>query len=148
MIWTQSAFESLNQHFGSFRQSAALKSGYKIQREVLSNSDVARLINSDEIQRVVRPARKNVRAHLTQRKNPLRNVAQYRRLNPFVAERRQKTQEVTKPRARISKEDRQYAMHRRRTSRKRLIEIEVDVTTSANTVIKEYGQIMEYSSYM
>jgi len=53
IIWTKGAFEQLDKLFGSHRQSAALKSGYKLQREVLTHSDIARIINSDEVQKIV-----------------------------------------------------------------------------------------------
>jgi len=51
----------------------------------ISNPDVTRLINSSEIQSVVRPA--NAKAHKrpwTQHKNPLRNKAVLFRLNPYA----------------------------------------------------------------
>jgi large subunit ribosomal protein L4e len=42
----------------------------------ISNSDVTRLINSTEIQSVVRPAGpKNTKRPFAQKKNPLRNAA-------------------------------------------------------------------------
>jgi large subunit ribosomal protein L4e len=51
----------------------------------ISNPDVTRLINSSEIQSVVRPA--NAKLHKrpwTQHKNPLRNKAVLFRLNPYA----------------------------------------------------------------
>ena len=47
--------------------------------------DVTRLINSDEIQSVVRPAGpKQTKRPFTQRKNPLRNRGVLFRLNPYA----------------------------------------------------------------
>lgn len=51
----------------------------------ISNPDVTRLINSDEIQSVVRPAKaKNQKRPWTQHKNPLVNKAILYRLNPYA----------------------------------------------------------------
>jgi len=51
----------------------------------ISNPDVTRLINSDEIQSVVRPAGQKVQKRpWTQKKNPLVNKAVLFRLNPYA----------------------------------------------------------------
>lgn len=56
IIWTSSAFKALDQIFGSFRKVGEEKKGYQLNRPLLSNADLARVINSDEIQSVVKPA--------------------------------------------------------------------------------------------
>ena len=51
----------------------------------IANPDVTRLINSDEIQSVVRPAGQKVQKRpWTQKKNPLVNKAILFRLNPYA----------------------------------------------------------------
>jgi large subunit ribosomal protein L4e len=51
----------------------------------ITNPDVTRLINSDEIQSVVRPAGQKVQKRpWTQKKNPLINKAVLFRLNPYA----------------------------------------------------------------
>ena len=51
----------------------------------IANPDVTRLINSDEIQSVVRPAgQKTQKRPWTQKKNPLVNKAILFRLNPYA----------------------------------------------------------------
>ena len=50
IVWTQSAFEKLDTIFGSTETASAVKKGYKLPRPCMANSDLARLINSDEIQ--------------------------------------------------------------------------------------------------
>lgn len=50
----------------------------------MTNADLARLINSNEIQGVVNPAKKNVRIHDVQKKNPKRNLKMRQKLNPFA----------------------------------------------------------------
>lgn len=51
----------------------------------MTNPDVTRLINSEEIQTVVRPAKaKIVKRPWTQKKNPLVNKGVLFRLNPYA----------------------------------------------------------------
>ena len=51
----------------------------------ITNPDVTRLINSDEIQSVVRPAGQKIQKRpWTQKKNPLVNKAVLFRLNPYA----------------------------------------------------------------
>lgn len=100
VIWTKSAFEKLNANWGSVARQSTQKKGYTLPRNVMFNSDVGRLINSDEVQSKVRPAVKAVvRAPL--KKNPLTNLGARVKLNPYAlalrrseilaAERRQKS---------------------------------------------------------
>lgn len=82
IIWTASAFRALDHIFGSYRKTGEEKKGYQLNRSVMANADLARIINSDEIQNVVRPAHNNEAFHQIQKKNPLRNVKALRALNP------------------------------------------------------------------
>ncbi|KAJ1830558.1 60S ribosomal protein L4B, partial [Coemansia sp. RSA 2708] len=85
VIWTQPAFEALNQVFGSQTETAALKKGYTLPMPVISNPDVTRLIASNEIQAVVREAGPaHTKRPFTQKKNPLRNTQVLVRLNPYA----------------------------------------------------------------
>jgi thiol-disulfide isomerase/thioredoxin len=60
---------------------------------MMANSDLTRIINSDEIQSKVRPAQKNKRDHPRQKKNPLTNLGQLIRINPYaIATRRSELQ--------------------------------------------------------
>jgi large subunit ribosomal protein L4e len=83
IIWTKAAFEKLNSNWGSYTRESSQKKGYTLPRNVMFNSDVARLINSDEVQSKVRPAIKTiVRAPL--KKNPLTNLGARVKLNPYA----------------------------------------------------------------
>jgi large subunit ribosomal protein L4e len=88
VIWTQKAFESLNRIFGTHDLPATLKKGYTLERPVMANANLARLINSDELQSVVRAKQRNVVLHGRRRNNPLKNRALMARLNPYDAVRR------------------------------------------------------------
>jgi len=83
-VWTQAAFAKLDALYGSARRNASLKVDYHLPRNLMSNSDLARLINSDEIQSVVRPAKKGS-ALVSRKKNPLKNWNAMVKLNPAAA---------------------------------------------------------------
>ena len=86
VIWTQSAFNHLDALYGTYRKAAELKAGYHLPRSSMSNPDVARVINSDEVQSVLRAKQSSrTRRPYTQKKNPLRNKAVMLRLNPYSA---------------------------------------------------------------
>lgn len=82
-IWTKSAFEKLDKIFGTATTESAVKKGYKLPRPMMTNSDIARVINSDEIQSVVRaPKASNTKFVL--KKNPLKNLGAMLKLNPYA----------------------------------------------------------------
>jgi large subunit ribosomal protein L4e len=88
LVFTQSAFRALRTVFGSHNNASAEKSGYHMNRSVMTCADLARIINSDQVQSKLRDTRTSVRTHDKNKKNPLNNSALMRRLNPFHAEQR------------------------------------------------------------
>jgi large subunit ribosomal protein L4e len=82
IIWTESAFKALNKIFGTHRIPGQEKGGYKLHRTVLENADIARIINSNEVQSVVRHAREQSVHHVPKR-NPLRCDDAMEQLNPY-----------------------------------------------------------------
>jgi len=90
-VWTQAAFEKLDALYGSYAEKASLKNNYSLPRHILSNGDLARIINSDEIQSVVRPAAEKP-AKVFRKRNPLKNLDAMAHLNPYaVAARKAET---------------------------------------------------------
>jgi len=83
IIWSRSAFVRLDELYGTQRKQSSLKTNYQMPRPIMSNPDVARLINSDEIQSVVRPQRA-APGHRSAKKNPLNNLNQLLKLNPYA----------------------------------------------------------------
>ena len=83
VIWTKSAFEKLDSIYGSFDKPSEKKSGYVLPRSKMVNADLARIINSDEIQSVVRPIKKEIKRPPL-KKNPLKNLNTMLRLNPYA----------------------------------------------------------------
>ncbi|WBW72085.1 60S ribosomal protein L4 [Schizosaccharomyces osmophilus] len=85
VIWTKSAFDLLDNVFGSFTEVSQFKKDYVLPQNVISNADVTRLINSDEIQSIVKPAGPAVvKRTNVQKKNPLKNKNVMLRLNPYA----------------------------------------------------------------
>merc|ERR1719399_2349804 len=87
IVWTEAAFRKLAPLFGTFRGASQLKLGYHLPRPMMTNSDVARIINSDEVQSAVRPALEGPKRS-TQKKNPLKNRNVMARLNPGVVHKK------------------------------------------------------------
>merc|ERR1712125_115307 len=74
VIYTEGAFKKLSEMYGTLKGGAPKKKGYTLPRAMMENADVARIINSDEVQSVLRPkleAPKGFQA----KKNPLKNKA-------------------------------------------------------------------------
>lgn len=89
-IWTKDAFERLTALFGEAPGAQAeLKSGFVLPRSVMANADLARLLNSAEVQGALNP-KKTGQFKVPRKSNPLRNRGQMARLNPYsVHHRRQ-----------------------------------------------------------
>jgi len=87
VIWTEDAFAKLDRLFGeSLGAKAELKSNFTLSRPTMSNADVSRIINSDEVQKVVRPAETSRKITL-RKKNPLKNLGVMIKLNPYAPAR-------------------------------------------------------------
>ncbi|KAK4767364.1 hypothetical protein SAY86_015114 [Trapa natans] len=103
VIWTKSAFEKLDTIFGSFEKPAEKKKGYVLPRSKMVNADLARIINSDEVQSVVRPIKKEVK-RATLKKNPLKNLNTMLRLNPYAKTARRMALLAEEQRVKLKKE--------------------------------------------
>jgi len=87
-LWTESAMAKLQSLFGSYKTGSSAKKGYTLPRPLMTNTDLARIINSDEIQSVVRPAIVGPKRR-TQKKNPLKNRNVMGRLNPLALHKKE-----------------------------------------------------------
>lgn len=54
VIWTESAFKRLNNIFGSWEKPSTQKKGYNLPQPKMANTDLSRLLKSEEIRRVLR----------------------------------------------------------------------------------------------
>lgn len=82
IIFTRDAFESLDKIFGTYSEKGTDKSGYQLQRNIVDCADLARIINSDQVQSKLREIRTSVRQHDKTKKNPLKNKTMMQKLNP------------------------------------------------------------------
>jgi large subunit ribosomal protein L4e len=83
IVWTKAAFDRLNEIYGAVDTASKLKTGYTLPRNIMGNSDLTRIINSDEIQSKLRPTNNKV-IRARHKKNPLKNLGVLVRLNPYA----------------------------------------------------------------
>merc|ERR1719473_659904 len=81
VIWTEEAFKRLTQLFGDADNASEEKKGYHLPRAMMTNADVARIINSDEVQSVVIPAKSAPKTY-GKKKNCLKNKKAMFKMNP------------------------------------------------------------------
>jgi len=86
IVWTESAFKKLNEIYGSMK-GGSTKKGYRLPRAMMENADVARIINSDEVQSVLKP-KLDAPKKFGAKKNPLKNKMVMARLNPGVLQKK------------------------------------------------------------
>jgi large subunit ribosomal protein L4e len=86
IVWTAPAFKELQALFGSYTSASQLKKGYHLPRAEMTNADLARIINSDEVQSAVVPA-KEAAKKATLKRNPLKNRSVMAKLNPGATQR-------------------------------------------------------------
>ncbi|XP_039131353.1 60S ribosomal protein L4-like [Dioscorea cayenensis subsp. rotundata] len=116
IIWTKSAFEKLDSVFGMLDKPSEKKKGWVLPQPKMANADLGRIINSDEVQSVVRPIDKTVKRP-SLKKNPLKNLNAMLKLNPYAKTARRmallaeaqrvkvKKEKLDKKRTQLSKED-------------------------------------------
>jgi len=81
-IWTESAFKQLDALYGTWTKPSQIKSNYNLPQLTMTNSDLGRILKSDEIQNSIRrPKTHGLRKII--KKNPLKNQAIMTRLNPY-----------------------------------------------------------------
>lgn len=84
IIWTESAFKSLDKLYGSWKKASLLKKGYNLPQPKMANTDLSRLLKSEEIQKVLRKPQKGVK-RAVKKLNPLTNTRAMLALNPYAA---------------------------------------------------------------
>merc|ERR1711920_20429 len=81
-IYTDSAVKRLGELFGTLKGGSTEKKGYTLPRAPMKNTDISRIINSNEIQSVLKAKKLAIR-HVSIRKNPLKNKSVLGRLCPY-----------------------------------------------------------------
>jgi large subunit ribosomal protein L4e len=83
-IWTESAFKRLDDIYGTWKNKSTAKRDFNLPQPKMTNSDLGRLLKSDEIQRALRAPKRSSQRRVT-KKNPLRNVKAMEKLNPYAS---------------------------------------------------------------
>merc|ERR1711878_6738 len=84
-IWTESAFKKLDKIYGTWKSESTEKSHYNLPMPKMTNTDLSRLLKSEEIQSVLRAPKKSGHVRRVLKKNPLKNARVMQRLNPYAA---------------------------------------------------------------
>ena len=137
VIWTKDA-----SIFGNRTNPGVEKKGYILERPMLTNANIARIINSDDIQSVVKPMEKNKVMHDKQKKNPLTNKVKMDFLNPYKKELREeykkKQQENKDKHAEIVKKRLERKRAHRKGGRKFISSYRKELEGANQETIKEY----------
>merc|ERR1712227_1020954 len=85
VIFTENALAKLDAIYGGKNgKLSEEKKGFRVPRAIMTNSDLPRIINSDEVQSKVVPAKTQTKGYRI-KKNPLKNYGVMLKLNPFAA---------------------------------------------------------------
>jgi len=98
VIWTEAAFAELDKIFGTYTDPSTEKlhngNPYRLPQLQMTNSDLSRLINSDEVQSKIN-APKEGTAPAVLKCNPLKSAVAMAKLNPAAAELKKRAREAT-----------------------------------------------------
>jgi large subunit ribosomal protein L4e len=81
VIFSENAFKDLVNWFGDATHAATSRK-YRLPRSIVSNTDVTRVINSSELQSILRRKRRSAKPKPI-RRNALRNKGEYTKLSPY-----------------------------------------------------------------
>uniref|UniRef100_A0A023FK19 Putative ribosomal protein n=1 Tax=Amblyomma cajennense TaxID=34607 RepID=A0A023FK19_AMBCJ len=84
VIWTEAAFRRLDKIYGTYKKPSAEKKSFNLPKPQMTNSDINRILKSEEIRHILRAPQRRV-TRRTQKKNPLKNANAMLRLNPYAA---------------------------------------------------------------
>lgn len=86
IIWSKAAFEKLDKIFGTFTTESSVKKGFTLPMPMLTSTDVTRILQSEEVRRVLKPKKLTVKVSGRYKKptNGIRNRRLRLKLNPFT----------------------------------------------------------------
>merc|ERR1711933_52040 len=85
LIFTEDAAEALDAIYGNFQTGTSAKKNWSIPSAVIQNSDLQSMLQSEEVQAVIRAPKKTDTIKRTTKKNPLNNIRAMLKLNPNAA---------------------------------------------------------------
>merc|ERR1739842_192420 len=83
-IWTEAAFRKLDGLFGTWRKPSSSKKGWNLPQPKMANTDLSKLLKSEEIRKVLRAPNRKVKKAVV-KTNPLKNIRTMLQLNPYAA---------------------------------------------------------------
>jgi len=86
IIWTKAAFELLDTIWGTQRTASKLKIDYRLPRSILSSDDISHIINSDQVQNILRLKKGQKHSKLPIKNNPFVHKYALDKLNPHAPE--------------------------------------------------------------
>merc|ERR1712238_54327 len=93
-VWTQGAFEKLDTVFGTMTRPSSTRkhngTPARLPQMQMKNSDLSRLINSDEVQSVLNAPKQGQKPRGL-KCNPLKNKSAMERVNPYAAAKKDLT---------------------------------------------------------
>jgi len=110
VIFTEGAFKKLNEIYGTHLSGAPAKKGYHLLRPQMENADIARIINSDEVQKIVKPKLEAPKKY-GRKKNPLKNHDLMENINPGSTDARKARAALhTKKKGKPTKKDKKLKL--------------------------------------
>jgi len=109
VIFTEGAFKKLNEIYGTHLSGAPGKKGYHLPRPQMENADIARIINSDEVQKIVKP-KLDAPARYGRKKNPLKNNDVMEAINPGSTETRKAAAKLHEKKGKPTKKDKKLKL--------------------------------------
>merc|ERR1712039_37294 len=85
LIFTEDAAKALDDIYGNFQTGTSAKKNWSIPSAVIQNSDLQSMLQSEEVQAVIRAPKKTDTIKRTTKKNPLNNIRAMLKLNPNAA---------------------------------------------------------------
>lgn len=83
-IWTESAFKKLDSIYGTWKKQSQEKQNYNLPMPTMVNTDLNRILRSQEITSQLRPANRKAPVRRGVKKNPLKNIKVMFKLNPYA----------------------------------------------------------------
>jgi len=133
IIWTEGAFRRLNEIFGTKTKPSSIKGGYMVPRPLMANSDLNRIINSQEVQVVLKS--KKALERIPRKRNPLKRPRLYAQLNPLFAEQHKEILEK-KPRTRLPKTTELLKPEKKKQR------VRIEITPEQKTQMKKYWELV------
>jgi large subunit ribosomal protein L4e len=147
VVWTREAFDRLNHIFGTLTAPGVGKKGYILERPLLANANLARIINSTEVQNHLRPKQENKAIHDRQKKNPLKNRTKMNFLNPYDKVRRanvkKEREDRQKNKATILQQRKTARKAHRKQGRKFLQNFKSGLETANKATEQDYNQYIK-----